>query len=160
MVYPNLYRKRIIPSECIYLKDDQIIAYESDRLVTIWHAIRPKKDLHHGISCYFFEEGFKISKFYREDGSLLYWYCDIIDYEYHDDTNDLVVTDLLADVLIYPDGFVKVVDIDEMVDALDTESITLSQLKTSLRNLDHLLSLIYSGEFKKYQDYIDQFENN
>lgn len=158
MTYPNLYRKRIIPSECIHLRDDRIISYKDDKLVTVWQAIRPKKDLHHGISCYFFKDGFKVSKFYRADGTLLYWYCDIIDDEYTEETNDLVITDLLADVIIYPDGFIKVVDIDEMVDALDANSITLPQLKTSLRNLDHLLALIYSGDFKYCQDYIEQFE--
>lgn len=158
MVYPNLYRKRIIPSECIHLKDDRIISYEADKLVTTWHAIHPKKDLHHGISCYFFEDGFKVSKFYREDGTLLYWYCDIIKHESDSAAGNLIVTDLLADVIIYPDGFIKVVDIGEMADALDADSISIELLKTSLRNLDHLLSLIYSGDFKRCQDYIEQFE--
>ena len=158
MTSPKLYRKRIIPAECIYLKDDHVISYENNRIITTWGALHPKKDLHHGISCYFFDDGFKVSKFYKEDNTLLYWYCDIIDYEYDSEKNDLVVTDLLADVIIYPDGFVKVVDIDEMVDALDENSITLDQLKTSLRNLNRLLSCIYSGEFKKYQSYLEQFE--
>ncbi|MBE5871225.1 MAG: DUF402 domain-containing protein [Lachnospiraceae bacterium] len=158
MTYPNLYRKRIIPSECVYLKDDTIISCKEDRIVTAWGALHPKKDLHHGISGYFFKEGFKISKFYKEDNSLLYWYCDIIEQEYDREKNNMIVTDLLADVIIYPDGFVKVVDINEMVDALEDQSITTTQLKTSLRNLDRLLSCIYSGEFKKYQDYIEQFE--
>lgn len=157
-MYPRLFRKRIIPSECIPLDKDEIISYKDAKLVSKWHAIRPKKDLHHGISCYFFDDGFKVSKFYSEDGSLLYWYCDIIDHEYNEDTNELIVTDLLADVIIYPDGFVKVVDIDEMVDALDESSITLSMLKTSLRNLDHLLSLVYSGAFDECKAYIEQFE--
>lgn len=158
MDFPKLYRKRIIPPECIQLKDDQIVSYESDRLVTIWRAIRPKKNLHHGISCYFFEDGFKVSKFYKEDGTLLYWYCDIIVHEFDRESGNLVVTDLLADVIIYPDGFVKVVDIDELADALDSGSISVDLLQTSLRSLDYLLSLIYSGDFKRCQDYLEQFE--
>lgn len=157
-MYPRLFRKRIIPAECLPLDKDEIVSFENNRLVSKWHAIRPKKDLHHGISCYFFEDGFKVSKFYTEDGTLLYWYCDIIDYEYDKETNELIVIDLLADVIIYPDGFVKVVDIDEMVDALDADSITLPMLKTSLRNLDHLLSLVYSGRFADCQSYIESFE--
>lgn len=158
MTYPNLFRKRIIPEECIALKDDTIVSYEDDKLITTWTTIRPRKDMHHGISCYFFKEGFKVSKFYREDGSLVYWYCDIIDYEIQPEENNLIVTDLLADVLIYPDGFVKVVDIDEMVDALDQSGITIGQLKISLRNLDHLLSMIYDGSFQKCKDYVESFE--
>lgn len=158
MTYPNLYRKRIIPEECIPLKDDQIISYEDHKLITLWHALKPKKDLHHGISCYFFEEGFKVSKFYQANGTLLYWYCDIIDHTFDVSSNDLVVTDLLADVIIYPDGFVKVVDIDEMVDALEKGGISLEQLKRSLKQLDHLLQLIYSGAFKDCMHYVEKFE--
>lgn len=41
--------------------------------------MNPKTTFSHGCSCYYLKEGFKISKFYRHDGSLLYWYCDIVD---------------------------------------------------------------------------------
>ena len=118
MNYPLLYRKRIIPDECILLKDDTILSWDENRIVTGWHALKPRKDLHHGFSCYFLNDGYKVSKFYRADGSLLYYYCDIITTEYADDGCRFIVTDLLADVIVYPDGFVKVVDLDEMVPAL------------------------------------------
>ena len=113
MTNPILYRRRIIPEECILLKDDIIQSCDEERIVTTWNALHPKKDLHHGSSCYFLKEGFKVSKFCREDDSLLYWYCDIVDFNYDSAKNTMIVTDLLADVIIYPDGFVKVVDLDE-----------------------------------------------
>ena len=72
---------------------------------------------------------------------------------------EFIMTDLLADVLIYPDGFVKVIDLEELVTALDEGLLSLNQLKTSISTLDHLLQLIYSGEFKKYQDFLESFEN-
>lgn len=155
----SLYRKRIIPNECILLKDDDFISFEGNRLVTKWAALHPKKDLHHGISCYFFDEGIKVSKFYCEDGTLLYWYIDIISYEWNEGETSLCVTDLLADVIIYPDGFVKVVDIDELADALDAGAITTQQLTTSLRTLDKLLLLVYSGEFAQVKAYVESFES-
>ena len=81
---PNLklFRKRIIPNECILLKDDIILSANDEFIITKWNALKPKKDLHHGYSCFFLKEGFKISKFYREDNSLMCWYCDIVDYSY------------------------------------------------------------------------------
>ena len=103
---PVLYRKRLIPSECILLKDDIIISCDENVILTKWNTLKPKKDLHHGYSCYLLKEGIKVSKFYREDNSLIYWYCDIVDYQFNEDKSELVATDLLADVLIYPDGFV------------------------------------------------------
>lgn len=153
MINPVLYRRRIIPDECVLLKDDVILSCDEEHIVTSWHALHPKKDLHHGSSCYFLKEGFKVSRFCRKDGSLLYWYCDIVDFDYHPNNNALIVTDLLADVIIYPDGFVKVVDLDELVTALNSRSISLDTLKTSLLNLDRLLQIIYSGNFDTLKAY-------
>lgn len=155
MTNPILYRRRIIPEECILLKDDVILSCDEERIVTSWNALHPKKDLHHGMSCYFLREGFKISKFCYEDGSLLYWYCDIVDFNYHPADNSLIVTDLLADVVIYPDGFVKVVDLDELVTALESRSISLDTLKSSLIRLNKLLGLIYSNQFGQLKKYIN-----
>lgn len=154
MTNPILYRRRIIPEECVLLKDDIILSCSEDRIVTSWQALHPKKDLHHGCSCYFLKEGFKVSKFCYEDGSLLYWYCDIVEYDYHASDNSLIVTDLLADVIIYPDGFVKVVDLDELVTALNRRSISLDTLKSSILRLNKLLQIIYSGHFDTLQKYI------
>lgn len=157
--YPILYRKRLIPEECVLLKDDMILSCNEDIIVTKWNALKPKKNLHHGYSCYFLKEGYKVSKFYQEDNSLLYWYCDIVDFEYQKEDNRLIVTDLLADVLIYPDGFVKVVDIDEMVICLNEQKISLEQLKRSLTQLDKLLQIIYTGKFETLTHYISEQEN-
>lgn len=156
MANPILYRRRIIPEECILLKDDVILSCDEERIMTSWNALHPKKDLHHGMSCYFLKEGFKISKFCYEDGSLLYWYCDIVDYNYNSVDNSLIVTDLLADVIIYPDGFVKVVDLDELVTALESRSISLDTLKSSLMQLNKLLNLIYSNQFDTLKAYIEK----
>ena len=158
MKAPALYRRRIIPDECIPLKDDVILECNEDRIVTSWRALRPKKDLHHGYSCYFLKEGYKVSKFYYEDGRLLYWYCDIVDFAYQEDSDSLIVTDLLADVIVYPDGFVKVVDIDELVTALDSGSLSMDTLKSSLQKLDRLLQLIYKGKFDTLTSYVERHE--
>ncbi len=154
MTNPILYRRRIIPEECILLKDDIIQSCDEERIVTTWNALHPKKDLHHGSSCYFLKEGFKVSKFCREDDSLLYWYCDIVDFNYDPVKNTMIVTDLLADVIIYPDGFVKVVDLDELVTALESRSISLDTLKTGLMKLDRLLNIIYAGDFDRLKSYL------
>lgn len=156
MPTPILYRKRIIPDECVLLKDDKILHRDEQIIVTGWNSLKPRKDLHHGYSCYFLKEGYKVSKFYREDNSLLYWYCDIVEYDYNPDTDTYIVTDLLADVIIYPDGFVKVVDIDELVTALNEKLISEDTLKKSLLNLNSLLEIIYSGTFDKLTEPIEK----
>jgi uncharacterized protein len=155
---PILYRKRLIPEECILLKDD-VILYRDDRIiVTSWHSLKPRKDLHHGYSCYYLDKGIKVSKFYRPDNTLLYWYCDIVDYDYSPDTDTYVVTDLLADVIVYPDGFVKVVDLDELVAALESGLLSEDLLKKSLLRIDALLKIIYGNNFSALQEPIDSRE--
>ena len=150
-----LYRKRIIPEECIPLKDDIILYHDEDIIVTKWKTLHPKRDLHHGYSCYFIKEGYKVSKFLCEDDSLLYWYCDIFDIEKGKD-NELIFRDLLADVLVYPDGFVKVVDLDEFEEALTKGALGIEDVKHALKSLNNLLSIIYASRFDKLTYEIDK----
>ena len=152
----KLYRKRIIPAECFLLEDDVIVEQTEDRIITKWNTIRPKADFDHGTSCYFLQDGVKISKFYRSDGELLYWYCDIVQYDFSEDGSSLTVTDLLADVIIYPSGRFKVVDLDELADAKEQGLITDAQLVNCLHQLNDLLSLIARDKFDKYQACLDQ----
>lgn len=155
----TLYRKRLIPEECILLKDDIILSADQNRIITSWQALHPKKDLHHGYSMYLLQEGIKVSKFMKQDGSLIFWYCDIVTYEYDAPTNTLTSVDLLADVIVYPDGFVKVVDLDELVQALQEGKITNEQLSDSLLKLNRLLSLIYAGRFHTLTEQIEALLN-
>ena len=158
MDLPALYRRRLIPEECIHLKDDEIVLINNHIIVTKWNTLKPKKDLHHGISCYYLDQGYKVSKFYDHNNQLLYWYCDIIEYTYDQDMNTYCFTDLLADVIIYPDGFVKVVDLDEIADALENNQILVPTVQSALRKLNNLLEIIYSGNFQTLQDTVESFE--
>ncbi|MDE5747098.1 MAG: DUF402 domain-containing protein [Acetatifactor sp.] len=151
----QLYRRRLIPAECILLKDDTIVKQTDDLIITSWKTLNPKISFSHGCSCYFLKEGFKISKFYRQDGSLLYWYCDIVEYVHDEQAHTLTVTDLLADVIVYPDGRTKVVDLDELAQAFETGLLTAAQLAAALRQLNHLLTYIYKDKFDQLQTQIE-----
>lgn len=151
----KLYRKRIIPPECILLKDDIIVHTDSDVIVTKWNTLKPKPNFHHGCSCYFLNLGLKVSKFYKEDDTLLYWYCDIVDFSFDEAENALTVTDLLADVILYPDGEVQVLDLDELADALDKKLVSPEMISTCLRRLHRLLSLIHRDKFEHLQSVLN-----
>ncbi len=147
----TLYRKRIIPPECTHLKDDIIVDQNDECIVTKWETLNPKTEFSHGCSCYFLQEGIKVSKMYRQDGSLLRWYCDIVDFEFHEEDASLTVTDPLADVILYPNGRMEVVDLDELAEAMEKNLITKEQMTSCLRSLDHLLTLIYRDKFDRLQ---------
>ena len=57
----QIYRKRLIPEECILLKDDIIVEQNEDYILTKWKTLNPKTTFSHGCSCYYLKEGFKIS---------------------------------------------------------------------------------------------------
>ncbi len=154
----QLYRKRIIPDECILLGDDIILQADQEVILTKWNTIRPKKTLDHGYSCYFMERGYKVSKFYDHQDRLISWYCDIIEYQYDKSENSYTFTDLLVDVIVYPDGSVRVVDLDELADAARDHLITGEQLQYALRKTDKLLSVIYRGAFGNLQNYVNEAE--
>ena len=158
MSVTKLFRKRIIPDECLLLENDIILYQDQEIIITKWNTIRPKKTLHHGYSCYFIERGFKVSKFYDHDGNLISWYCDIIKHSYDAATNTYVFTDLLVDIIVYPDGFVRVVDLNELADAARDKLISPEDMQLALRRTDKLLSLIYKGAFSKLQKYIEDQE--
>lgn len=158
MKTPILYRKRLIPAECLLLKDDSILHRDEETIITKWNTIRPKKDLHHGLSCYFLKHGIKVSKFYDAQNRLICWYCDIISYTYDKTADTYVFTDLLADVLVYPDGFVKVVDLDELADAQLAGLLGEELLQKALRQTNWLLNTIYKGTFKELQNYVETYE--
>lgn len=139
----KLYRKRFIPNEIIFLKDDIILHSDEDKIVTKWNVLKPRGDFACGLSCYYLKKGYKISKFMDENGNLVYFYCDIIDIYFDKNEKSYIFADLLADVIVYKDGNVKVVDLAEIAEALDKNLITLELAKKALRILDELLNTIY-----------------
>ncbi len=152
----KLFRKRLIPNECIWLKEDEIIKHDKDVIITKWKTLKPKSTFDHGCSCYFLEKGIKVSKFYRPDGSLLFWYCDICIYDFIEEENALIATDLLADVIVYPDGRYTVVDLDEMAAAAANGTISVPQLSSALYTLDYLLNMICLGRFCELKEPLEE----
>ena len=151
----KLYRRRLIPSELTLLKDDVIVHQDEEVIITTWNTLNSKTEFSHGCSCYFLKDGLKVSKMYRSDNTLLRWYIDIVDISIDAGEKTLTTTDLLADVVIYPDGRMKVVDLDELAEALEKDLITKEQMVSCLRSLNQLLTLIYRDKFDRLQSHLD-----
>lgn len=153
---PLLFRKRYIPLEIKSLNDDEILLVANDMIVTRWKTFKPKKEFSNGISYTFMNDGYKISKFMNDRGEIVYYYCDIIHSDYQEEKNTWIFTDLLVDVKIYPSGFVEVVDVGEVAEALDRGLINEETVKELLVKLDRLLEIVYSGKWKEMtREYFD-----
>ena len=143
----KLYRRRFIPDELKLLADDKIMYFDDDLIITSWNTLKPRSDFACGISAYYRKEGFKISYHYGADGAFTRWYCDIVAESEVED--GLIFSDLLIDVVILPDGTVRVVDLDEAADALEQGLITSDMLAAALRSTNNLLTCIHQGHFSK-----------
>ena len=141
----KLYRKRYIPNETVFLKDDEIISVDSETIITKWDTLKPRKDFAKGISVYYLKEGYKVSELINSDNKTVYYYCDIIEPIYNEKDNSYIFNDLLADVKVYSNSKIEVVDLDELAVAFKKGLITSSQLCKALKQLDRLLKIIYSN---------------
>lgn len=153
----QLYRRRLIPDECIPLTDDRILFQSENILITGWNTLHPKTEFAKGISVYILDNGWKISKQMDADGNFVLWYCDIISHDYDKIDDTYIFTDLLADVTIDRNGFVKVIDLDELSDAYERGLISAHLLSEAVRKLNGLLCAIYSGAFEEYTGLIEKY---
>ena len=147
-----------MPDEITELKDDTIIMATDDVIITKWDVLKPRKDISTGISAYFLKKGIKVSKVFDSNGSLVYYYCDIIETLHDNDRDEYTFNDLLIDVLVYPDGHVEVVDMDEFADIMEHGTLSNDIIAKALRTTDYLLKLIYSGNFSELTKYITDIE--
>lgn len=155
MSRPRLFRRRFIPDENIELKDDMILALEPNLIITSWNVLKPRRDISRGVSAYFIDKGIKVSKVFDNAEQMVYWYCDIIETHYDEKENIYTFNDLLIDVVVYPDGQVEVLDMDEFADAMEQGILSVGTIAHAMRATDDLLHTIYAGEFEKYTHYID-----
>lgn len=154
----KLYRKRYIPNEIIHLKDDEILFFDKNLIITKWNTLKPRKDIDHGLSAYFIDKGIKVSKIYDKNNSIVYWYCDIIHVNEDLSKQSIIFDDLLVDVIIYEDGTVKIVDLEELAEALELNLINSQTISEALVVLNNLLQIIYSGNFQSLANFINEIE--
>lgn len=154
----RLYRKRYIPNENILLKHDTILLQNDNFIVTRWDALKPRPDIARGVSAYFIKEGIKVSKVYTHANEVLHWYCDIIDTEHEPDSPVYIFQDLLIDILVYENGMVKIMDLDEVADMLDIGKLDVKKASKALHTANKLLTDIYAGNFSNYKKIINDAE--
>lgn len=152
---PNAYkdyvvtRKRYLPDETIRLTKDTVFFVSEKLIVTSWKAITKRPDFAGGMTAYFPEYGVRTGKFMDENGSTLYWYNDIG--EVFMDGHSIKFNDLLLDVIVYPDGSVRHMDIDEFAEAIEKCLITREQEIKALKSYGFLIDLLHKNEFDRLQ---------
>lgn len=150
----KIYRKRYIPNEIVDISEDEVLYKDEKLIITKWLPINPRSDMASGMSYTMLDKGWKLSKFFDKEGKLLYWYCDIIDYDLKQEEGEEVYTliDLLLDVKVYEDGSYEVLDEEELEEAFQTGLVTKEQKEKSKKRVRELIQIIESGEFPPIQN--------
>lgn len=150
----KIYRKRYIPNEIVDISGDEVLYKDEKLIITKWLPINPRSDMASGMSYTMLDKGWKLSKFFDKEGKLLYWYCDIIDYDLKQEEGEEVYTliDLLLDVKVYEDGNYEVLDEEELEEAFQTGLVTKEQKEKSKKRVRELIQIIESGEFPPIQN--------
>jgi hypothetical protein len=167
-----LFRRRFIPNELTFLKDDELIAYNDEKIVTRWKSLKPRPDFAGGYSTYYRKKGLKISRIIDHEGRFLHWYCDIVfecgaealDVDHNCKLRNgadqflltenrsgfvpIVYQDLLIDIIVNPNGLIEVADMDELADAQKTGLITPDMTDRALHTAESYLRLLY-GRYGK-----------
>lgn len=149
-------RRRYIPNETISLHKDTIYYVSEDLIVTGWKAITKRPDFSGGMSAYFPKRGIKTSKLLDANGALLYWYNDIG--EVFIEGSKIRFNDLLFDIVVFPDGKVRHMDIDEFALAVEQNLITKEQEIKALRSYHFLVDTISEGKYHTLQAPILELE--
>jgi predicted RNA-binding protein associated with RNAse of E/G family len=76
------------------------------------------------------------------------------------EANSVTTIDLLADVIVYPNYFVKVMDLDELSEAHKTGLINDDQLHKALEITNILVSGDVKENFDRFQIIIDKYIDN
>ena len=141
----KVIRKRYFPNEEIDISGDEILYLDEKLLVTKWLPIKPRDDMSMGISWYFLDKGWKVSKIYN-NGEFVHYYCDICRYEIEPNKKYKMI-DLLADVIVNEDLTYKVVDMEELVDMLEDKTLPPREYMLAIKTLACLLREINEGRF-------------
>ena len=144
---PTILRKRLIPYETVNLASDELLYLDDSLLITKWNTLHPKKEFKSGVSYYFLDKSFKVSRFYGHDSSLLYWYCDIIEVSFDAATNTYLMLDLLLDIKVFADNHIEILDEDELTEAYEKKLITKEQFLFSHSCMESLITAVQKGLF-------------
>ena len=145
-----------MPDETVKLERDEILFFDGSVMITKWESLKPRADFCRGYSCYFIADMIKVSKFYNSRDELIYHYCDVVEFSADRAGNAYTFTDLLLDVIVMPGGFVKVMDMGELAEAMAKGLISLKQAEVALAACDALLGIIYAGGFGEYIEKFDE----
>lgn len=142
----TVIRKRLIPNEEVDISGDEQLSFDGNLLVTRWLPIRPRRDIGWGISYTNIEESYKISAVFDCTGYFKHWYWDIIDAQFETGSR-LIVKDLLIDIIVERDFTIKILDIRELEEALETGLICLREHTLALNVLKKIFIDILERNF-------------
>ncbi|PIQ25588.1 hypothetical protein COW36_21330 [bacterium (Candidatus Blackallbacteria) CG17_big_fil_post_rev_8_21_14_2_50_48_46] len=125
-------KQKLHPVREVNLSGDTWLHQDEHLCVSYWHLPRTESDqVAHTLTLTIFDEAIQIHSKHNAAGERLYWYCDLL--EVKRDEGGWHLTDLLLDVVVFPDGSTRMLDLGELAEALEEGGIHPQQAAQALR---------------------------
>jgi uncharacterized protein len=139
MTAPRQVRKtKLHPQREVDLTGDTLLYQDQELQVTAWIAPEHHPNqVKYALTFTLFNQAIQIHSKHDAQGQRLYWYCDLLEVSQVAET--WLLTDLILDVVVYPDYSTRVLDLAEMGEALEENGITPLQAAQALKLAEKVL---------------------
>ena len=133
----KIIKHKLCPYESQDITNDHWHHISEDLLISTWNPVESEMQVASVLSIFELSKGVQISKKFNAQGQLKYWYCDLIAARYEDEA--LHITDLILDLVIFPDGVLQVIDVSEYQKYTPQSPWETKVLKEAPKNLSYLM---------------------
>lgn len=142
-----LLKHKLVPQGTVDITNDKILFFDGNFLVTQWKPENSNMNISSAISLVSIKDGYQISKKFDSNNKFVYWYCDIVKTKWTKETSCLEITDLIIDLVVFPNYQVNCIDLDELTDAKEKGLISSMDFNWAKESSLKLLQKVIEGEF-------------
>lgn len=143
----TLLKHKLLPQCTEDITEDEILFFNNDYLVTQWKAKSSNMNIASALSVVSVEHGIQISKKYDKDKKFCYWYCDIVKTKWTPESSCFEITDLLVDVVVFPDNELRMIDLDEFTQSKNNGLLNTSDFQWAQQSVLKLINQALLGDF-------------
>ncbi len=148
----KIFKQKFIPEKIYDISDDEVIFFNNEFMITSWEATNSEMGVKKALSLTSFSNGYQISKKFNKENEFMYWYCDIVKAWHDREKNEIWIQDLIADVILFPDKALQVIDLPELVEARKNGLITEVLFQECHKSILSLVSSVIHGNFPPQQN--------
>lgn len=147
MKIQKLLKHKLVPPSSEDISGDEVLYFDLDFLVTRWKPAKSNMNIGAAVSLLCVKSGVQISKKYNREGKFVYYYCDMVKTHWDPETETFEVTDLIADLIVFPDSELRLIDLEEFQEAYQSKVIDTEEFEFTKKCLLDITDKVICGNF-------------